>query len=70
MLRTDQPAGPGIRIEWDGIAGFGYILEQSNDPALEPWEPIQSFTQEGVIQFEDPGATEVPARTYRLRVVE
>jgi hypothetical protein len=70
VLRASRPAGPGIRIEWDGIPGFGYVLEHSKDPVLEPWEPIQSFVQEGIIQFEDPAATGLPARTYRLRVVE
>ena len=70
LLQAGRSEGTGIWVEWNGATGFGYVLEASPDPSLGLWDPIESFTQEGVIQFEDPDASIFPSRFYRLRIVE
>jgi hypothetical protein len=65
-------SGGGVTLQLSGGYGSTYILESTTDFTSGVWSPVATNTIgiSGVWQFTDTGATSVPARFYRLELVQ
>jgi len=77
QVRADNPqpvtlaiASPGdgsVRLTFDGIPGYTYRLEYTEDLSNPIWQTLAAQTADnfGVCQFVDGSLTNVPVRFYR-----